>query len=182
MPILVGTDGHLRMSKTTGNTIGIDEPPNEMYGKVMSLPDQVMLDYYRLVTRLQPDEIAEIESGLVEGTLHPMAAKQRLAREIVSHYHGDRAAAQAEAHFRRVVQRGDLPADMPVYHPGQPQANVVDLLVEAGLAPTKSQARRLIQQGGVRLDGEPVTDIELTVKVEEGVVVQVGKRRYVRLA
>jgi tyrosyl-tRNA synthetase len=182
MPILVGTDGHMRMSKTTGNTIGIDEPPHEMYGKVMSLPDHVMLNYYRLVTRFRPDEIAGVEAGLVNGDLHPMEAKMRLAREIVSRYHGAGVAAQAEAHFRRVFQRGDLPAEIPVFRPGRPQVNVVDLLVEAGLAPSKSQARRLIDQGGVRVDGEPVDKIDLILQIEEGIVVQVGKRRFVQLA
>jgi tyrosyl-tRNA synthetase len=182
MPILVGTDGHMRMSKTTGNTIGIDEPPHEMYGKVMSLPDHVMLNYYRLVTRFRPDEIADVEAGLVNGNLHPMEAKMRLAREIVSRYHGAGVAAQAEAHFRRVFQRGDLPAEIPVFRPGRPQVNVVDLLVEAGLAPSKSQARRLIDQGGVRVDGEPVDKIDLVLQIEEGIVVQVGKRRFVQLA
>lgn len=182
MPILVGTDGQVRMSKTTGNYIGIDEPPTEMYGKVMSLPDHVTLDFYRLVTRLGPDDIAALEAGLVNGELHPMDAKMRLAREIVSRYHGEEAAVQAEREFRRVFQRGDLPAEIPVYRPGRSQVNVIDLLVEAGLAPSKSQARRLIDQGGVRIDGEPVGDIDLTVEVEEGIVVQVGKRRFVQLA
>jgi len=182
LPILVGTDGHMRMSKTTGNVIGIDEPPNEMYGKVMSLPDHVMLDFYRLVTRFWPDEIAAVEAGLVNGELHPMEAKMQLAREVVSRYHGEDTAAKAEARFRRVFQRGELPAEIPVYRPGEPQANVVALLVEAGLAPSKSQARRLIDQGGVRIDGETVSDIDLTIEVEEGIVVQVGKRRFVKLA
>lgn len=181
MPILVGTDGHMRMSQTTGNYIGIDEPPHEMYGKVMSLPDHVMLDFCRLVTRFGPDEIADVEAGLVDGDLHPMVAKMQLAREIVSRYHGEGAAARAEAQFRRVFQHGDLPAEIPVYRPGSPQVNVVDLLVEAGLAPSKSQARRLIDQGGVRIDGEPVNDSDLTVEVEEGIVVQVGKRRFAKL-
>ena len=182
MPILVGTDGQMRMSKTTGNYIGIDEPPEEIYGKVMSLPDHVMLDYCRLVTRWRPEEIAALEAGLVDGELHPMEAKMQLAREIVSRYHGEDAAARAESHFRRVFQRGDLPADMPIYRPGRPQVNVVDLLVEAGLARSKSQARRLIDQGGVRIDGERVSDVDLMVKAEEGTVVQVGKRKFARLA
>jgi tyrosyl-tRNA synthetase len=182
MPILVGTDGQMRMSKTTGNYIGIDEPPEEIYGKVMSLPDHVMLDYYRLVTRWRPEEIAALEAGLIDGELHPMQAKMQLAREIVSRYHGEDAAARAESHFRRVFQRGDLPADMPIYRPGRPQVNVVDLLVEAGLARSKSQARRLIDQGGVRIDGERVSDVDLMVKAEEGTVVQVGKRKFARLA
>ena len=96
LPILVGTDGHLRMSKSTGNYIGISEPAEQMYGKVMSIPDSAMLNYFTLVTRFGPDEIAATERGLADGTLNPMEAKMRLAREIVSIYHGDQAATEAE--------------------------------------------------------------------------------------
>jgi tyrosyl-tRNA synthetase len=148
----------------------------------MSLPDHVMLDYYRLVTRFRPDEIAAVKAGLVDGALHPMEAKMQLAREIVSRYHDEDAAAQAEGGFRRVFQRGELPDEIPVYRPSRSQVNVVDLLVEAGLAPSKSQARRLIDQGGVRINGEPVSEINLPIEVKEGIVVQVGKRRFVQLA
>jgi tyrosyl-tRNA synthetase len=181
LPILVGTDGHMRMSKTTGNYIGIDEPPNDMYGKAMSLPDHAMVNFYTLVTRFHPDEVAAVERGLAEGSLHPMEAKKKLAWEIVSMYHGDEAAAQAAAHFSQVFQQRDLPSEIPVYHPGAPEVNVVDLLVDAGLAPSKSQARRLIAQGGVKLDGERIDDIGLVIDVRQGMVVQVGKRRFVEI-
>ena len=183
LPILVGTDGHLRMSKTTGNYIGISEPPDQMYGKLMSIPDSAMLNYYTLITRFGPDEIAAVERGLADGTLNPMAAKMRLAREIVSIYHGDQAAMQAEAQFRQVFQDRGLPseADIPVYHL-QAEINVVDLLVEAGLCSSKSQARRLIEQGGVRLDGQALASIEQMVSPSEAGILQVGKRRFVRLA
>jgi tyrosyl-tRNA synthetase len=180
-PILVGTDGHMRMSKSTGNYIGIDEPPHEMYGKVMSLPDQAMMNFYTLVTRFHPDEVTAVERGLAGGSLHPMEAKKKLAREIVSQYHGDEAAAQAEARFEQVFQQGDLPSEIPIYRPSASEINVVDLLVDAGLAPSKSQARRLIAQGGVKLDGHKVDDIEFVVAVREGMVVQVGRRRFVEM-
>jgi tyrosyl-tRNA synthetase len=181
MPILVGTDGHERMSKTTGNTIDIDDPPEEMYGKVMSLPDSAMLNYYTLVTRYGPEQIAAVERGLDEGSSHPMEAKKQLAREIVSVFYDDGAAARAEVHFERVFQAGQLPADMPVHRLAAPEVNVVDLLVEAGLVRSKSQARRLIQQGGVRLDGEPITDIEQAISTNGERVLQVGKRKFLRL-
>jgi tyrosyl-tRNA synthetase len=180
-PILVGTDGHQRMSKTTGNTIGIDEPPEGMYGKVMSIPDEAMLNFYLLVTRYGPEQIAEVERGLSDGTLHPMEAKKRLAREIVSAFYGDEAAERAAAHFARVFQAGQLPARMPVHQLVGPEINVVDLLVEAGLTRSKSEARRLVQQGGVRLDGEQIRDIGQMIGADGERVLQVGKRKYVRL-
>jgi tyrosyl-tRNA synthetase len=180
-PILVGTDGHLRMSKTTGNYIGINEPPEEMYGKVMSIPDHAMLDYYILVTRFGPDEVAAVERGLADGSLHPMEAKIQLAREIVSIFHGDEAAAQAEAHFKRVFRKGELPKEIPTHRSSAPELNIVDLLVATDLAKSKSEARRLIGQGGVRLDGEKVDSIEGMVSVQDGMILQVGKRRFVRL-
>jgi tyrosyl-tRNA synthetase len=180
-PILVGTDGHLRMSQTTGNYIGINEPPEEMYGKVMSIPDHAMLDYYILVTRFGPDEVAAVERGLADGSLHPMEAKMQLAREIVSIFHSDEAAAQAEAHFKRVFRKGELPSEIPTHRPSAPELNIVDLLVATDLAKSKSEARRLIGQGGVRLDREKVDSIEEMVSIQDGMILQVGKRRFVRL-
>jgi tyrosyl-tRNA synthetase len=179
-PILVGTDGHLRMSKSTGNYIGINEPPETMYGKVMSIPDQAMSNFMNLVTRWTPDEIAAIESALAEGNLHPRDAKMKLAREIVSIFHGDEAAGEAEDHFKTVFQKRELPPDMPVFAVAEP-ANVVDLLAAAGLVKSKSEARRLIQQGGVKLDGEKVSSIEVEIAVTDERVLQVGRRRFVRL-
>lgn len=178
-PILVGTDGYLRMSKSTGNHIGIDEPPEEMYGKVMSLPDHAMIDYFTLVTRFTPDQIAIINQGLADGSVHPRDAKMQLAREIVSVFHSDEAADQAERHFRTVFQDRELPPEMPTYAMDTP-TNIVDLLAASGLASSKSEARRLVQQGGVRLDGEKVESIEQVVKVEEAVL-QVGRRRFATL-
>jgi len=179
-PILVGTDGHLRMSKSTGNYIGINEPPEIMYGKVMSIPDQAMSNFMNLVTRWAPDEIAAVESALAEGKLHPRDAKMKLAREIVSIFHGGETAREAEEHFRTVFQKRKLPPDMPVLAVPEP-ANVVDLLAAAGLVRSKSEARRLVQQGGVRLDGEKVSTIEVEIAVTDERVLQVGRRRFVRL-
>ena len=179
-PILVGTDGYLRMSKSTGNYIGIDEPPEEMYGKVMSLPDHAMLDYYMLVTRFTPDQIASINQGLGDGSLHPRDVKMQLAREIVSIFHGDEAAGEAEHHFRTVFQERELPPEMPIYVLEGP-TNVVEVITASGLAKSKSEARRLIQQGGVRLNGEKVESIDAVVTVEKEAVLQVGKRKFTRL-
>jgi tyrosyl-tRNA synthetase len=179
-PILVGTDGYLRMSQTTGNYIGIDEPPEEIYGKVMSLPDHVMVDYFTLVTRFTPDRIATIDHGLADGSLHPRDVKMQLAREIVSIFHSDEAAEKAEQHFRTVFQKGELPPDMPSYVV-EGSMNIVDLLAASGLTKSTGEARRLIEQGGVRLNGEKVESIEEMVMVEEEAVLQVGKRKFMQL-
>lgn len=178
-PILVGTDGKLRMSKSMGNYIGIDEPPEVMYGKVMSIPDEAMFNYFELVTRWTPEQIERLKAGLADGSIHPMEAKKRLAWEIVDIFHGREAADAAAEHFRRVFQERELPPEMPVWELREP-VNIVDLIHAAGLTRSKSDARRLIQQGGVTLNGERVTSIEMVVEPREAVL-QVGKRGFLRL-
>ncbi len=180
LPILVGTDGHQRMGQSLGNYIGVNEPPEEMYGKVMSIPDEAMRNYFDLLSSFEPAQIADLEKRMSDGSLHPMEAKMMLARDIVTIYHDAEAAAHAEAHFKQVFQKGKLPEDMPTHKLDAPQ-NIVDLLAELGLAPSKSQARRLVTQGGVRLDGEKVDSIEETLMPDEETILQVGKRRFVRL-
>jgi tyrosyl-tRNA synthetase len=180
LPILVGTDGQLRMSKSTGNYIGIDESPEQQYGKVMSIPDEAMPQYYRLVTRFEPDQIAQIESGMRDGRLHPRDAKMQLSREIVSIFHGDEAAAVAEEHFKTVFQQRELPPDMPEHAMSGP-ANIVELMAAADMVTSKREARRLIEQGGVKLDGEVVTSVDSIIEPGQAKVLQVGRRRFVRL-
>lgn len=180
LPILVGTDGRVRMSKSMGNYIGINEPPEEQYGKVMSLPDDAMPQYFRLVTRFEPLRITELEADLQAGRLHPRDAKMLLAREIVAIFHGDDAAMRAEEHFKTVFQQRDLPPDMPKY-PLTGPVNVLDLIVAAGLAPSKREARRLVEQGGVKLEGDVVASADAVVEPGRPQVLQVGRRRFVRL-
>jgi tyrosyl-tRNA synthetase len=151
MPLLVGTDGVQKMSKSLGNYIGINEKPAEMYGKTMSIPDAVMLNYYELATEVPQGEIAKIKEGLENGTLHPRDAKRRLAREIVALYHGNQAALDAEEEFDRVFKDHAAPEEMPeVVIPREelsPEGKIwaVKLLVRAGLAPSNGEARRLIR-------------------------------------
>jgi tyrosyl-tRNA synthetase len=180
MGILPGTDGVVRMSKSLGNHIPILAEPEEMYGKVMSIPDHAMRNYFDLISSFEPAQIADIEKRIATGSLHPRDAKMMLARDIVTIYHDAEAATRAEAHFKRVFQKGELPKDIPIHKLTAPQ-NIVDLLVEVGLAPSKSQARRLIVQGGVRLDGNIVENIEETVMPDKEAILQVGKRRFLRL-
>ncbi len=179
-PILVGTDGVLRMSKTTGNHIGINEPPEVMFGKAMSIPDSAMRNFADLVTRWTPNEIAARFGQLERGELHPRDLKMQLAGEIVAIFQGPEAAAAAEAHFRTVFQQRELPADMPELRLVE-AISVVDLLTNTGLAPSKSEVRRLVQQGGVKLDGERVDDFSLTITPDREHILQIGRRKFLRL-
>lgn len=180
IPVLVGTDGQLRMAKSTGNTIGINEPPEEMYGKVMSIPDAAMSNYFRLVTRWEPEQVEELERGLASGEMHPRDVKMRLAREIVEIYHGTEAVEQAEAEFVKVFQQGGQPDEIPE-HRYAPGTAVIEVMVASGLVDSKSQARRLVDQKGVRVGGEVVEDPYLNLDLDQPAVLQVGKRRFVRL-
>lgn len=178
MGILPGTDGEVKMSKSLGNHIPLLSTPEDMYGKVMSVPDKAMGLFFRLVTRWTPPQIAEIETVVAEGRLHPRDAKMKLACEIVSIYHSEEAAAQAEEAFVRVFQQGDLPEEMPEYRLQSGQS-ILDVLVASGLVTSKSEGRRLMTQGGVRLDSKMLSDPSQAFP-HPGVL-QVGKRRYLRV-
>jgi tyrosyl-tRNA synthetase len=168
------------MSKSTGNYVGIDELPEVKYGKTMSIPDSAMRNWFELVTRWLPIQIDELLEAVNRGEVHPMEAKKKLAWEITAIFDGDEAADKAAAHFERVHQQRKLPEDMPSRALTGP-ANVVDIIFDAGFAPSKSAARRLVQQGAIKLDDERVNSIEVDVEVKEERVLQVGKRRFLRL-
>ena len=189
MPLLTGTDGERKMSKSFGNHIGLTEPPEEQFGKTMSIPDELIVEWFGLCTDLDPSEVRRIETGLADGSLHPGEQKRRLARGVVGIYHGEKAGAAAEERFDTVHRQHELPEDIPEM--AIPPEAVKDgkvwlprLLVETGMASSNADARRLIEGGGVRLDGEVTQDPEGELGVEEmrGRVVQVGRRRFVRLA
>lgn len=179
-PILVGTDGELRMSKSTGNYVGVNEPPEAKYGKTMSIPDSAMRNWFELLSRWEPQHIDNLFAAIERGETHPMDAKKQLAWEIVSIFDGDQAADKAAARFERVHQQRQFPADMPVYPLTEPE-NVVDVIAAADMAPSKSQARRLVQQGAVRLNGERIDEIGTELSVDDEAVLQIGKRRFLRL-
>ena len=178
--ILPGTDGVIKMSKSLGNHIPLNTTAEDMYGKVMSIPDAAMPSFARLLTRWEPTEIASAEQELSVGTLHPRDLKMRLAREIVAINYGEQASDPAEQAFRRVFQEQQAPEAMAGFQL-RPGLALVDLLVEAGTASTRSEARRLIDQRAVRLDDQVLEDATAPLEVLQPSVLRVGKRRFVRL-
>lgn len=186
MPILEGLDGVQKMSKSLGNYVGVNEPPGEMYGKLMSIPDTLMPRYFELVSPLPLEEVQAINAALAEGA-NPRDAKMRLARSIVAAFHGEDKAREAEEEFRRVFQRRELPSEMPVYAipAGMAEQGKVwlpRLMTLAGLTTSTSEAKRLIRQGGVRVDDQRVSDPEMEIVPRPGMVIQAGRRKFVKLS
>lgn len=191
MPILVGLDGVKKMSKSLGNYVGIAEPPGEMFGKLMSISDELMPEYFTLCTDVPLPDIDQLTEDARTGRVNPKNIKKRLAREIVTLYHGADAAQAADDEFERIHgkarERDAVPDDAPeVPVPADivdadGHARITHLLVAAGMAPSAGEAKRLIQQGGVSWDGRKVTDVNLSVLVQTGQVLRVGKHRFARL-
>jgi len=176
--ILPGTDGEVKMSKSLGNHIPLLSTPEDMYGKVMSLPDKAMGAYFRLVTRWTPPEIEALENGMAEGNLHPRDVKMKLAREIVSIYYSEDAAVQAEAAFVRVFQNRHSPDEMPDF-PYSPHQTLLEVLTVNKMVKSRSEGRRLISQRAVRLDGKTLTEPHQPLPGPG--VLQIGKRRFLRV-
>lgn len=187
MPLLEGLDGVNKMSKSLGNYIGIDEAPKDIFGKAMSIPDELMLKFYQLATDRTPEELEGLARGLQEGRIHPRDAKMDLAHTLVRLYHGEEQAEAAKRHFVTVFQERRLPADIPesVLHRSELGENgavrVTKLLVVLGLAPSNGEARRSIQGGAVRLNEVRVEDPQAEVAPTDGDVIQLGKRRIARI-
>jgi tyrosyl-tRNA synthetase len=180
-PMLPGTDGTMKMSKSLGNAIPIDTTPEDMYGKIMSIPDAAMPVYYRLLTPHHPDKLEQIVAGIEKGDVHPRDAKMRLAREITTLFHGSEGAEIGERFFTDVFQRQQLPEDMPERVIEEP-VGLLTLISEAGFARGTGAARRLVQQNAVSLDDEKVVDPELVINPStEPQVLRVGKRNFLRL-
>lgn len=177
-PLLEGTDGVQKMSKSLGNYISITEPPKEMFGKLMSISDTLMWRYYELLTDVPLDEISQMRKSAAGGKLNPKDAKVKLAREIVATYHSMAAAEQAQREFESVFKKKELPEDMPIYETEECEQYVRDLVKNAELAPTISAARRLIQQGGVSIDGKKILDVNAKIIPQEDMVLKVGKRLF----
>ena len=176
-PLLEGTDGVQKMSKSLGNYIGIEEPAKEVYGKTMSIPDALIVKYAELVAGMSPEAIAAMDEGLKLGTLHPRTAKAEVARKLVALYHGERAGEEATREFDRIFREKGLPDNINVFIVDEISAvDVVWLIKESGGARSLSDARRLIRQGGVSLDGEVVRDEHAKMSVDQEHLLRVGKR------
>ncbi len=183
MPLLVGLDGVQKMSKSLGNYVGITDAADEMFGKLMSLPDAQMETFFLLCTRLPESEVAEQLAGVASGRLHPRDVKLRLAQAVVTLYHGAAAADAAQATFVRVFSEGGVPKDVPERDlASQWQGTVIDLLADLQLVPSRSEARRLVRQGAVEIDGVGIRDPAARVTPVPGTLVRAGKRTFCRVA
>ena len=176
MPLLEGLDGVRKMSKSLGNYVGLTDKPEDMYGKLMSVPDKLMVRYYELLTIATPEEIAAVKSG----GMHPMEAKKRLARTLVTEYHGAPAATRAEEYFESKHQRREVPASAQVYRIAE-DLWICELMKQLQFTPSTSEARRLVSQGAVRVDGRTITDVNFRFVPGEHKVLEVGKRRVARI-
>lgn len=176
--ILPGTDGVVKMSKSLGNHVPISTDAGDMYGKVMSIPDFAMGVYYRLTTRLTPPDIAEIENGVKSGSVHPRDAKMRLAREISAAFYGEDEARKAEQLFVDTFQKGTIPEEIPALNIAT-GSTIVDIVLAAGLAKSKNEVRRLVDQKGVRFEGNVIEDPAFTIN--ENGILQVGKRHFLKI-
>ncbi|SMF11020.1 tyrosine--tRNA ligase [Paenibacillus barengoltzii] len=186
-PIIEGLDGVQKMSKSLGNYIGIDEAPNEIYGKAMSVPDELMTKYFELVTDLSLEELAELTEGLKSGAVHPRDAKMKLAHTLVRMYHGQEAADAAQEHFVTVFQQRALPEDIeekeiPAAELDNGKIRLIKLLTLLGFAASNGEARRSIQQGAVKLNEEKISDPNAEVELSGGEIIQVGKRKFAKLS
>ena len=186
MPLLEGLDGVNKMSKSKDNYIGIDEAPQEMYGKTMSLPDELIGRYFELLTDMPLDELKTLKAGLEDGSYHPMKAKKRLARSIVTKYYSQEAAKKAEEEFQKVFKQGGTPDDIEEVEIGRDELEdgemwIVDLVDATGLVDSKSQIRRLIKQGAVRFNDEKYEKINIDIEVEDEMIVRVGKKRFAQI-
>lgn len=186
MPILEGLDGIQKMSKSLGNYIGISEAPEEIYGKAMSIADELMLRYFELVTNISLDELNQLKLQLESGVLHPRDTKMRLAKTLVTMYYGDEIAQKAENHFKTVFQKGDLPDDIPEFKITDETLDngkvwLPKIFVDAGLTASTSEARRLIKQGAVKIDDNRIDDMDYMLIPCNNMVIRAGKRKFLKL-
>lgn len=181
MPLIEGTDGKMKMSKSYGNYIAFNDHPNEMFGKLMSIPDWLITKYMRLLTQIPEERIEEYERLMKEGKINPRDVKLTLAFEITKFFHGEEEAEKAKEQFVKIFSKKELPEDLPTLVLDTDQVELVELLVKLNVAASKSEAKRLIQQGGVKLDGQKIIDIHTTVKLDTERILKVGKRHFFKL-
>ena len=181
-PLLEGTDGIQKMSKSYDNYIGITDPPSEIYGRTMSIPDDLIIRYFEFATDVDSTVLKDVQTELSDGKTNPRDLKRQLACEIVSLYHSDELALEAEAEFDRIFIESDVPDKMEEWSTGAEEVTILSIMCDSGLVPSKREARRLIDQGAVTVDGEKVLDITENINFSSPVVLKVGKRRFLRVS
>ena len=181
MPIIEGIDGKLKMSKSYNNYVAFTDPPDEMYGKLMAMPDHLIIKYMRLLTDIAEEEIEEYEKGMREKGINPRDVKMKLAFEITKFFHGEDKAKEAQDRFIKVFREKEVPEDMPEYEFEEEEIPIVNLLLSVGAASSRSEAKRLINQGGVYVNGERVKDFREILKLDKEIVLKVGKRRFYKI-
>jgi tyrosyl-tRNA synthetase len=181
MPLLVGTDGTEKMSKSYDNYIGISDSPKEMYGRTLSIPDELITTYYELATDISNEELDSIKNKLQDGETNPRDIKRALARKIIEMYHSVEEAQKAEEEFDRIFKKKDIPDDMPEFKFEETELGILDLIVKVNFANSNSEARRLVQGGGVSINSEKVNDFKAVVKFDEEKILKVGKRKFCKL-
>lgn len=182
MELLLGTDGKRKMSQSLKNDIPMLGDPSDQYGKLMSIPDALLLQYLTLLTRIPMIEVRSMLADMKRGNVNPRDVKMRLAREVVSIHHGSEAAGRAEAQFIRIFQKKDRPIDAPIHRIGRKTVGIIEVLIETKLASSRSDATRLMTQGGIRVDGKTIRDGKtLLTLLKDGVLLEKGKRHFIRL-
>lgn len=183
MPILEGLDGVEKMSKSLNNYIGITEAPNDMFGKVMSISDELMFRYYEIITEIPLEEIEKMKMDITNGVLHPMEAKKNLGKELVTIYHGAEEGIKAKEWFENVFSKKNLDVDLPEVEIAGKEEGIIELLVSTlKFANTTSEARRLIEQGGFKINDEAIKDVKSSVKLESGMIIRAGKKKLLKLS
>jgi tyrosyl-tRNA synthetase len=181
MPLILGTDGVEKMSNSYDNYIGISDSPKEIYGRTLSIPDDLIYIYYDLASDVSKGELANIKKQLDDPNVNPRDIKRRLARTFVTMYHDKYTAKQAEQEFDKVFIKKDIPDDIPEVKVKGKEIGILDLLLEVKYANSKGEAKRLVNQGGVSIDGEKVDDMTSLIKLKDGMVLKVGKRKFIKL-
>lgn len=182
MPLLVGTDGVEKMSKSYDNYIGISDPPEQIFGRTMSIPDTLIYIYFELATDVSNERLKEIKAALEDGKTNPRDLKRELARILVSMYYDEDAALRAQEEFDKIFIKKEIPDDIDEFNIEENrEINILDLLLLVNFAPSKGEAKRLVQQGGVSIDGEKVSDVHQNIKIKSGMILKVGKRKFFKL-
>ncbi|MGQ9798688.1 MAG: tyrosine--tRNA ligase [Ignavibacterium sp.] len=182
MPLLVGTDGIEKMSKSYDNYIGISDPPEQIFGRTMSIPDTLIYLYFELATNVSNERLKEIKAALEDGKTNPRDLKRELARTIVTMYYDEAAAIKAQEEFDKIFIKKEIPDDIEEFIIEEnKEINILDLLLLVNFASSKGEAKRLVQQGGVSIDGEKVSDVHQNIKIKSGMILKVGKRKFLKL-